>query len=132
MQPSTFNWVTERAACSLAAVFEALKLEVQADVKTRMEQRLPGAQYRFSVVSRGGSFTVLLNGNSVQHKSVTFSLTDNSVQVTDLNDKIMFKATLTLNDDGECRFKVDGRERDFWQVRRMALEDLFFGDVWNS
>jgi hypothetical protein len=36
------------------------------------------------------------------------------------------KATLTLNDMGECRLKINGQEREFWQFRRTALEDLFF------
>jgi hypothetical protein len=35
-------------------------------------------------------------------------------------------ATLTLNNDGDCRFKVNGQELQAWQLSRVALEDLFF------
>jgi hypothetical protein len=38
----------------------------------------------------------------------------------------MFAVTLTFNDQGECQLNVNGEERDYWQVRRMALEDLMF------
>ena len=37
-----------------------------------------------------------------------------------------FAVTLTFNDEGDCRLHVDERERDLWQVRRMALEELLF------
>jgi hypothetical protein len=40
-----------------------------------------------------------------------------------------FEATPTVNDEGKCRLKVNGIEREFWQVRRMALEKLFFETV---
>jgi hypothetical protein len=30
---------------------------------------------------------------------------------------------------GSCCLKVNGEEREFWQVRRMALEDLMFGGL---
>jgi len=38
----------------------------------------------------------------------------------------MFAVTLNFSDDGECELNVDGERREFWQVRRMALEDLMF------
>ena len=38
----------------------------------------------------------------------------------------MFEVTLTFADEGECRLNVNGEDREFWQVRRMALEELFF------
>jgi hypothetical protein len=38
----------------------------------------------------------------------------------------MFAVTLTFNDQGECKLSVDSEDRDYWQVRRMALEGLMF------
>jgi hypothetical protein len=38
----------------------------------------------------------------------------------------MFDVTLTFNDENECRLKVEGKERELWQVRRTALEELLF------
>jgi hypothetical protein len=34
--------------------------------------------------------------------------------------------TLTFNYKGECKLNVNEKERELWQVRRMALEDLMF------
>lgn len=41
--------------------------------------------------------------------------------------EIKLRATITLNNEGRCMLKVDGEELEPWNVRRMALEDLFFG-----
>jgi hypothetical protein len=38
----------------------------------------------------------------------------------------MFEVTLTFSDDGRCRMKAKEENRESWQVRRMALEDLLF------
>jgi hypothetical protein len=38
----------------------------------------------------------------------------------------MFDVTLSFNDGGECRLNVQEKERELWQVRRMALEELLF------
>jgi hypothetical protein len=57
---------------------------------------------------------------------VTFSIGANSIIVRDENDTLMFKAFPTVCNDGECRLKVDGQERELWQVRKQALEGLFF------
>jgi hypothetical protein len=38
----------------------------------------------------------------------------------------MFEVGLTFTDEGECKLIVNKEPRDFWQVRRMALEDLLF------
>ena len=40
----------------------------------------------------------------------------------------MFEVTLTFNDEGGCKLHVNQEERDLWQVRRMALEELLFRD----
>ncbi len=39
-----------------------------------------------------------------------------------------FSITLTLNNKGQCRLRIDGGEElEQWQVRRIMLEELFFG-----
>ncbi|MFZ0815493.1 MAG: hypothetical protein WAM78_08235 [Candidatus Sulfotelmatobacter sp.] len=38
----------------------------------------------------------------------------------------MFEVTLTFDDTGACKLNVNAESRDFWQVRRMALEELLF------
>lgn len=118
------NWVVERAKCSLEGVFKKLELQVRDDVK-EINQLRPDHQYiftpnnvRFSVTSHTGI-------------SVDFSLTSKAIVISN-NDNVLFEATLTLNDDGDCRINLKGKngqqenELQFWQVRRRALEPLFF------
>jgi len=57
---------------------------------------------------------------------VNFNLTEHSIVISDQDGNTIFEAVATLNDEGECRLKVTGQEKELWQVRKMALEELFF------
>jgi len=122
---SKFDWVTERSSCSLPNVFKALRLQVIEDVRTRNALRPNNSPYEFSVAENGDDFTVLLGAKDV-HRSVIFSLAEHAILVRGDEGKQMFEVTLTFTDEGECRMNVNGKERDLWQVRRMALEELLF------
>ena len=122
-----FDWVTARSLCSLPKVFKELRSQVEEDVKTRNALRPNNSPYKFSLVENGGGFTVLLEAKDVR-KSVIFSLTEHAISVRDDKGKPMFDVTLTFNDDGDCKLHVNEQELDFWQVRRMALEELLFRD----
>ena len=122
---SKFDWVTERSACSLPKVFNALRLQVVEDVKTRNALRPNNSPYKFSVAESVGDFTVLLESKDV-NRSVIFSLAEQAILVRDDKGNQMFAVPLTFNGEGECRLNVNEKECDFWQVRRMALEELLF------
>jgi hypothetical protein len=122
---SKFDWVTERSSCSLPKVFGALRAQVEDDVKTRNALRPSNSPYEFSVAEDVGEFTVLLK-TAEASRSVVFNLTEHAIVVRDQQRNPMFEVAASLNDQGECRLKVNGEERDFWQVRRLALEDLMF------
>lgn len=122
---SKFDWVTARSLCSLPNVFRQLRLQVEEDVKTRNALRPNNSPYEFAVAENGDEFTVLLEAKDA-HRSVIFSLADHAIIVRDYKGKEMFGVTLTFNDQGDCRLTVEEKERDLWQVRRMALEGLLF------
>lgn len=72
-------------------------------------------------------FTVLVSGSGVDQRVVSFHLTSKGIAVhKDGSLKPNIEASLTFNNDGECRLKIAGVEYDFWQFRRTALEELFF------
>jgi len=121
------DWVTERSNCSLAKVFETLKIQIQEDVDTRNKvMRSDGnTTTRFSTTSEASVFSVFTDSTKTV-KSVSFRLSSDMILVCDGNNKEMFKAYLTLNDSGECRFKINNQEREFWQMRMAALENLLF------
>jgi hypothetical protein len=122
---SKFDWVTERSLCSLPNVFKKLRLQIEEDVKTRNALRPNNSPYEFSVAEKGDDLTVLLKAKDVQ-RSVTFTLAEHAILVRDDKSSPMFNVTLTFNDEGECKLNVHEQELDFWQVRRMALEELLF------
>ena len=122
---STFDWITERSSCSLPNVFKKLRLQAEEDVKVRNALRPNNSPYKFSVAVAGGDFTVLLEAKDV-HRSVIFSLAEHAILVRDDKGNPMFEVTLTFNDEGQCKLNVNERELDFWQVRRMALDELMF------
>jgi hypothetical protein len=125
-EPPKFDWVTERSACTLPKVFATLRQSVEEDVKTRNGLRPKNAPYEFSVTVDTSEFTVHLKAAELQ-RSVTFSLGDHEIAVKN-NDKdgARFAVTLTFSDQGECKLLVSEKERELWQIRRMALEDLMF------
>jgi hypothetical protein len=76
-------------------------------------------------MENGDDFTVLLEAKDVR-RSVIFSLAGHAILVRDDKGKEMFEVTLIFNDEGECRLNIEEKDRDLWQVRRMALEELLF------
>jgi hypothetical protein len=59
-------------------------------------------------------------------RSVTFALEDHAILVLDPSGNQMFEVTVNFNDEGKCRLKAKEQNRELWQIRRMALEDLLF------
>lgn len=120
-----FDWITERSSCSLPRVFSTLRTQIEQDVKTRNSLRPKNAPYEFSVGEDTSEITVRLTAGELR-KAVIFSLAEHAISVRDDQGSRMFDVTLTFDDSGNCRLNVNGAERSFWQVRRMALEDLMF------
>jgi hypothetical protein len=121
-----FDWVTARSKCSLGVLFEVLKAELQEDVDKRMAL-FGGApsNFGFRIASSNNSVSVLLEGIGVRD-SVVFQLTATAIEVKDRSGALKLSATPTLNDNGECRLKINGEEKELWHLRKIALEELFF------
>jgi hypothetical protein len=132
---SKFDWVTARSSCSLPNIFKTLRLQVEGDVTTRNGLRPANSPYEFSVAESNGGFAVVLKAEDLKAKdlkakdvqrSVVFTQVEHAIQVRDGIGSPMFDVTLTFDDAGACKLNVNGESRDFWQVRRMALEELLF------
>lgn len=124
-----FSWIRERHKCSVRAVFAQLQLDVDQDVKERNELRSHQG-YEFHVVASDSAFAVVLDDlQTGAGDSVEFSRDGSVIVVKDAKRSEMLRASLTLNDDGECVFLVNNEERNSWQLRKMALEKLFFQGI---
>jgi hypothetical protein len=127
-----FDWVTALDSCALSVVFEKLKIQVEQDVDIRNAQLTKsGASYWFKFSPNGDSFIISTLGNSIpSSRAVKFKLTAGSITVYGPDDKLMLEAVLTLCDDGNCRLLINGEEKELWQFRKSALENLLFRSPW--
>jgi|SRR5208337_2414031 len=128
-----FDWVKARSECSIGAIFEQLKQDLQSDVdKNQILRPQPGGLpcfygFKLAIANTGRAAAVIVQGHDV-YDSVTFRLTDAAIEVVGNDGKVRFQATPTLNSKGECRLKINGEEYEAWYLRKMALEDIFFRD----
>ena len=123
-----FNWVGARGACSAAKVFEILKGEIERDIEIRNELRAENPPYyKFCAQIEGENIVVIREGNRIG-SSVKFTVEGEKIIVLNTDRKKMLEAALTINSEGECKLKIGGEEYDSWHLRKLALEDLFFGD----
>jgi hypothetical protein len=120
-----FDWVTTRALCSLPHIFKQLKSSVKLDVITRNSLRPMQPTYEFWVNDGGNNFTVILEGNGIK-KSIGFSLAEHAIVVKDDTGFQMFEVSVRFNDKGECKLIAADENRELWEIRRMALEELLF------
>jgi hypothetical protein len=123
-----FNWVRARANCSLLHVFNELRLGAEEDVR-EMNTLAKLPQYSQSSLAvrantAGDYFVVFRAENANTRVEFNCETTRITVQRGDGQSVI----TLTLNNEGRCKLRVNGGEDlEEWQVRRTMLEDLFFG-----
>jgi len=125
-KPGDFDWVTERQKCSIFSVFKELERQAKANTEKReaslTEKERQMVSFRFETQSGGSYFAVLADN---VERIVRFSYQGDRITVK--GDTPDLTITLTLNDDGDCRLKVNGDgEFQPWQVLRMSLEGLFF------
>lgn len=106
-----------------AKVYEMLKLQVRKDIDARNSLR-GGAPHKFELIDHGVHFVAFVEGLG-QHRTINFSLTEKGVMAQD-NGDVLMDVTITLNDDGECRLRIRGEEKELWQASRITLERLFF------
>lgn len=123
------KWVTARSECSAWHMFQTLKHELKADVAERIivRDKKGDTHYIFKTDSVGPDVFVVMREGHKNSKSVSFSQTKDEIIVSDNEDQVLFKIGIALNDEGRCVYWLDGEEKQSWQIRKLALDDLFFG-----
>ena len=125
-----FNWVKARQDCSLSIEFIALHRTAQRNTEERQKGLGPDHEVRLKFKNIDDHKFMVLRSGPGSSGYVEFILHRDHITVekSDLTAvEQSFKLTLTLNDEGECRFKIDGKgEYLRWQVARKGLEEIFF------
>ena len=127
--PTELNWVEVCAGCIPAKIFTQLRYEVENDVKVRsasITQKEKEHYLGFLLEALGSDFFVVNRGGANLVASVQFKLERTGIVVTDDSGKTILVASPTINDEGRCVLSVSGTPLEHWQIRRLALEKLFF------
>jgi hypothetical protein len=130
-----FDWVGAQATCSAAAMFGRLQTQVEDDVRRRngLLGRPDGWKFEFHADNEAAIFDVsrlLANGASVA--SVQFELAGRRILIQGKDLDVDLTAIVTLDTSGLCRYVVGEAMYSEWELRRMALELLFFEDAEES
>ena len=136
--PDDFDWVAAQAKCSTESMFEQLRTRIRADVQHRNGVFNHEDQWRFEFHDDGDEFEVvrLVSSGTAQPAgrhapprvtaSVRFVRNGRRIHVQGEDVDVEFVAVVTLDVSGQCRFAVGEMVYADWEIRRMALEQLFF------
>lgn len=127
--PPDFDWVTKRAKCSAAFMFGVLRRLAQENILRRNAVTEPHEgpeRFRFEEHEGRSHFAVYEPTTMGARKAVDFKLEGSVIHVQPSSGD-SFEATLMLDKNGRCKFKVGEGELDSWQVLKLGLERLFFG-----
>src|SRR5688572_17891332 len=129
--PDNFDWVGAQAKCSTKSMFERLRTQVRQDVQNRNGLFDRDDRWRFEFDEDDDEFEVsrLVPGGSTGTRvtaSVRFARTGRRIHVQGEEVDVEFVAIVTLDVSGQCRFVVGEATYSNWEIRRMALEQLFF------
>ena len=124
-----FNWVKALTCCSVQFEFEKLKCDIKNGTAQRNSNYPDGSsawitheEHSIIQVSRTKPESIREPKPSVVLKSE-----GDCIKVTGFGHEESMKLTVTLNDEGKCRFQINGKGLyRRWQVIRRALEAIFF------
>ena len=131
-----FDWVSAQAQCSASSMFEILRTHVREDVQRRNGIRR-GDGWTFDFDEEGDAFDVSRlesspHGTPRVLALVRFERTGTRINVQGEDIEVDFTAIVSLDASGACRFVVGEAMYADWEIRRMALELLFFEEFEES
>ena len=126
-----FDWVTAQAGCSAVLLFQTLKDGAKADVDRRNGATFGRTDHwRFEFHEDDEGFEVVrLAGSSKTGASVTFQLEGPRIEINGDGVDVRLTAVVGINAHGDCRYYIGEGEFLAWEVRKQALDQLFFEDL---
>ena len=128
-----FNWVAAQATCTAALAFERLRAGVKQDVERRNALTGLDDASRFEFSDQGERFEVAwLEGDRFGTGKVValvrFEREGRRILAHGEDVDVDITAVMALDAAGQCRFVVGEALYAEWELRRMALEPLLFGE----
>jgi hypothetical protein len=126
-----FDWVSAQAGCSAVQMFQKLQEGAKADVERRnfaAARRNDNWQFEFHP-GEDDFEVVRIAPSSKDGAAVTFTLNGPRIDIDGDGVDVRITAVVGINPGGECRYFVGELEFLGWEVRKQALDQLFFEDV---
>jgi hypothetical protein len=132
--PDDFDWVAAQAKCSAAQTFDRLRDGVKADVERRNRLLVRGDGWKFEFDEDDAGFEavrIVAPGSTGASGSaaVRFERVGRRIQIQGEDIDVDVTAVVTLDVSGACRLVVGEALYSEWEVRRLALEMLFFEET---
>ena len=123
-----FDWVGAQAECSAASMFERLRTRVEEDVRRRngLLDRKDGWRFEFYAEDEAFEVSRVVGPGTKVIAVVQFERVGSRIHVQGEDIDVDFTAVVTVDTNGTCRFVVGEALYSDWEVRKMALELLFF------
>ena len=124
-----FDWVSAQSGCTAELMFKRLLEGARTDVDRRNAAAFGRSDgWRFEVHSDDDdSFEVTRIAGSAQASAfVTFEREGPRINITGDGVDVQLFAIVSINHAGECRYYVGEQEYLGWEVRKLALDTLFF------
>ena len=100
-----FNWVAARQKCSIGVEFLKLRCQAKKNFEERQASLNPRKQRLVFQSEENFGFAVVKHGIEPSVSMVRFILEQERIIVDKELAGPLFTLTLTLSDDGECRYK---------------------------
>jgi hypothetical protein len=128
--PDDFDWVVAQSNCSAKLMFDRLRSAVSEDVRRRnaVLNQNDGCTFEFEEDGEDFEALRLMSGprDSKVLAVVRFERTGRRIVVHGEDVDVDFTAIVAIDTTGHCRFLVGEVMYSEWEIRRMALEALFF------
>jgi hypothetical protein len=129
-----FDWVAAQSTCNAASMFERLRTRVREDVQRRNGLFDRDDGWKFEFAEEVDQFEVTrIVGSAIMRPRVTalvrFARGGPRIHVQGEDVDVEFTAIVTIDPSGACRFVVGEAMYSDWEIRRMALEQLFFEET---
>jgi hypothetical protein len=127
-----FDWVTAQAGCSADLMFQKLEEGARADVERRNGAtfgRKDDWRFEFHPDEGDGFEVVRMAGSSRAGATVTFFREGTRIEITGDGIDVQITAIVGINPHGDCRYYVGEIEYLGWEVRKQALDLLFFEEA---
>lgn len=126
-----FDWVTAHSTCTIETMFRRLQLGAQKDVDRRNGLTGRHDHWRFALTEEENGFEVLRSPGSQFSTGqvdafVVFERVGPRINIRGDGIELDITAIIGINPAGDCRYFVGEAEYLEWEVRKLALDQLFF------